>query len=104
VAKVVPESCQRTDGIKAWLETKEERENREFKKAQTMREKEEEMLIKDEERNARNAGRQRMNEMRKLDKLKKKQDSEVVDPQVIDDSHTNTISKFTNTISKTQKF
>ena len=29
--KVVPESCQRTDGIKAWLETKEEREERQFR-------------------------------------------------------------------------
>ena len=31
--QVVPESCQRTDGIKAWLETKEEREERQFRNA-----------------------------------------------------------------------
>ena len=32
IFEVVPESCQRTDGIKAWLETKEEREERQFRK------------------------------------------------------------------------
>ena len=51
--KVVPESCQRTDGIKAWLETKEERENKEFEKQKTRREKEEENLLAANERNAR---------------------------------------------------
>ena len=50
---MVPESCQRTDGIKAWLEEKEEEKEKEFQKAKSQREKAEEFNTINEERNAR---------------------------------------------------
>ena len=72
VAKVVPESCQRTDGIKAWLETKEEKEIKRLEKEERRREKEDQLNKITEGRVARNAERQRENEMRKLEKLMKR--------------------------------
>ena len=39
VAKVVPESCQRTDGIDAWLEIKSEKETKRMEKEERKRDK-----------------------------------------------------------------
>ena len=72
MAKVVPESCQRTDGIKAWLESKEEEEIKRLEKEEKKREKEAQMNRITEERITRNAERQKENEMRKLEKLKRR--------------------------------
>ena len=72
VAKVVPESCQRTDGIKAWLETKEEQDLKEKEREERRREKEDQRNKILEGRVERNAERQRASEMRKLDKLKRR--------------------------------
>ena len=74
-------SCQRTDGIKAWLELKEEEDEKKFAKEKEKREKEEVFNIINEERTARNADRQRMNELKKLQKLKKREED--VDSGVI---------------------
>ena len=43
VAKVVPESCQRTDVIKAWLETKEEKEIKRLEREERRKEKEDQL-------------------------------------------------------------
>ena len=72
VAKVVPESCQRTEGIFAWLEMKDEKERKQFEKEQRRREKEEQLQIETEQRNFRNEERPRENEMKKREKLMKK--------------------------------
>ena len=72
VAKVVPESCQRTDGIKAWLETKEEQDIKDKEREERRREKEDQQNKILEGRVERNAERQRASEMRKLDKLKRR--------------------------------
>ena len=71
IAKVVPESCQRTEGIKAWLETKEEKEKKALEKEEKRKEKEEVFIKITEGRIARNAERQRDIELRKLEKLMK---------------------------------
>ena len=39
MAKVVPESCQRTDGIDAWLEIKSEKETKRMEKEERKRDK-----------------------------------------------------------------
>ena len=72
VAKVVPESCQRTDGIKTWLATKEERETKDKEREERRREKEDQLNKITEGRVARNAERQRESEKRKLEKLRKR--------------------------------
>ena len=72
VAKVVPESCQRTDGINAWLEIKEEKQAKRLEKEERRRKKERQLNKVAEERIARNAERQRENEIKKLEKLMKK--------------------------------
>ena len=41
MAKVVPESCQRTDGIDAWLEIKTEKENKRMEKEVKQRDRKE---------------------------------------------------------------
>ena len=41
VAKVVPESCQRTDGIDAWLEIKTDKETKRMEKESRQRDKKE---------------------------------------------------------------
>ena len=84
VAKVVPESCQRTDGIKAWLETKEEKEIKRLEKEERRREKEDQLNKITEGRVARNTERQRENEMRKLEKLIK--GNSVLDSGAIEES------------------
>ena len=84
VAKVVPESCQRTDGIQAWLDIKEEKETKRLEKEERRREKEEQLHRITEERIARNAKRQRENEMRKLEKLMKR--NSITDHGVIEET------------------
>ena len=84
MAKVVPESCQRTDGIKAWLETKEEEEIKRLEKEEKKREKEDQLNKIAEGRIARNAERQRENEMKKLEKLKKR--NSVADSEAIQET------------------
>ena len=39
MAKVVPESCQRTDGIDTWLEIKSEKETKRMEKEERKRDK-----------------------------------------------------------------
>ena len=41
LTNVVPESCQRTEGIFAWLEMKAKKEKKQFEKEERKREKEE---------------------------------------------------------------
>ena len=41
VAKVVPESCQRTDGIDSWIEIKTEKDNKRMEKEEKRRDKKE---------------------------------------------------------------
>ena len=84
VAKVVPESCQRTDGIKAWLEIREEKEIKRLEKEERRREKEDQLNKITEGRVARNAERQRENEMRKLEKLMKR--NSILDSGAIEES------------------
>ena len=84
VAKVVPESCQRVDGIKAWLETKEEKEIEHLEKEERRREKEDQLNKITEGRVARNAERQRENEMKKLEKLMKR--NSILDSGAIEES------------------
>ena len=67
IAKVLPESCQRTEGIFAWLEMKEEREKKHFEKERKRREKEEELQKYTVERESRNEERLRKYELKKRD-------------------------------------
>jgi len=69
VAKVVPESCQRTDGIDAWLEGKEEEKVKRMEREERKREKQDILNKVTEERIARNAERQKEIELRNLKKL-----------------------------------
>ena len=87
VAKVVPESCQRTDGIKAWLVIKEERETKQLEKEEKRKEKEEVFHKITEGRIARNAERQRDIELRKLEKLMKR--NSILDQEVIEETQFN---------------
>ena len=84
VAKVVPESCQRTDGIQAWLETKEEQEQKRQEKEEKRKQKEEVFLKITEGRIARNAERQKSIELRKLQKLMKR--NSVLDREAIEET------------------
>ena len=65
LTKVVPESCQRTEGICAWLDLKAEKERIQLEKEQRKREKEEHLIVMAKERNIRNEKRQRENKMKK---------------------------------------
>ena len=87
VAKVVPESCQRTDGIKAWLELKEEKETKRLEKEEKRKEKEDVFHKITEGRIARNAERQRDIELRKLEKLMKR--NSILDQEVIEETQFN---------------
>lgn len=69
MAKVVPESCQRTDGIDAWLEIKSEKETKRMEKEERKRDKKKVLNDFTEERNARNAERQLDFELKQLQKL-----------------------------------
>jgi len=71
VAKVVPESCQRTDGIDAWLEIKTDKETKRMEKESRQRDKKKVLNDITEERNSRNAERQRSFELKQLKKLVK---------------------------------
>ena len=66
---VVPESCQRTDGIDAWLEGKEEEKVKRMEREERKREKQDILNKVTEERIARNAERQKEIELRNLKKL-----------------------------------
>ena len=48
MAKVVPESCQRTDGIDAWLDIKAFKENKRMEKEERQRERQERLDPKSE--------------------------------------------------------
>ena len=67
IAKVLPESCQRTEGIFAWFEIKEAREKKHFEKERKRREKEEELQKYTAERKSRNEERLRKYELKKRD-------------------------------------
>ena len=80
----MPDSCQRTDGIKAWLDSKEEKEKKQLEKEEKRKEKEEVFLKIAEGRIARNAERQRNIELRKLEKLMKR--SSILDQEAIEET------------------
>ena len=65
LTKVVPESCQRTEGIFAWLDMKAENERKQLEKEQRKREKEEHLKNMARERNIRNEKRQTENKIKK---------------------------------------
>ena len=44
MAKVVPESCQRTDGIDAWLDIKADKESKRMEKEEKQRERQASVL------------------------------------------------------------
>jgi len=71
VAKVVPESCQRTDGIDAWLEIKTEKDNKRMEREERQRDRKKILNDITEERNTRNAERQKSFELKQLKKLVK---------------------------------
>ena len=71
IAKVVPESCQRTEGIFAWLEMREEKLKKQFQKEREKREKEEMQHKETDARNRRNAERQKGVEQKMRKKLTK---------------------------------
>ena len=65
LTKVVPESCQRTEGIFAWLDMKAVKERKQLEKEQRKREKEEHLKNMARERNIRNEKRQTENKIKK---------------------------------------
>ena len=81
---MVPDSCQRTDGIKTWLDSKEEKEKKQQEKEEKKKEKEEVFLKIAEGRIARNAERQRNIELRKLEKLMKT--NSILDQEAIEET------------------
>ena len=72
LTKVVPESCQRTEGIFAWLENQEEKEKKRVAKEERKREKEEYLKTMTKERNKRNELRQKEKKTMHNSKMEKK--------------------------------